>query len=428
MATITLPPSTFQTQTPPFGSWTQLGWRMGVDPTNATAVKAADPNNPVAGENTAGNSDPNLGAKFLQYGIGVPVAPTVVANMNHWYHLGTTSDVWWSASGVPDNFAGWLELNPAPTNPDDVPQFKAYYSYNWPVPIAPWLDNSTPASVNAPNANGNFALQFLTPVVPFFQVSATASVDLQITVFGYDWYGQPMQRSRNHTPVGAELVDLAIGGTGTTFDQGGAAFYGIIGAFLQVKAGASSITSLKLSGSSNFPSSDPNNPTCQAYFGLPYRLWGATDSFLYSDLGYSYVQSPTVDTPGGETDLVPYLVPWTLVPPPYAQKNQNPVQPGALYEGTGTVPGPGSPDPRGIVGTMDTSEGYTKLGYWVRGGDLLETIYSDQQRADPNTPVVATQDTETKMITFSPYTNTPMSWEGVYGWPQYWTGIVPDYS
>ena len=216
-----------------WGSWTQYGWRVGPDPTTAGA-------------------SPNLGL----YGQGMPYAPIFTYFFKPGEELNVNNVC--PARTMPG--PGFLALiTTVGTNKSVVPYWTSPF-----VPTGP-----TPNIVSTQkSAAGTLALQFQYPQV----VSVLCSALTPVTVFGYDWYMQPMQ----------ENIVSSFGGV-----FGKKAFYGITGVWVKASTGVASI-SVRTAG----------------VYGLPYSLVSNSGVISYAENGALPTALTNVPTPALSVDLV----------------------------------------------------------------------------------------------------------------------------
>lgn len=208
------------------GSWTQYGYRVG----------------PVAV-----NAKQRGGAANL-YGQGMPYSPIFTYSLIPG-SIGTNNIL---ATTTLDEIPGWLQLPTSTVVGDYV--VTPYY--------APAVNLTAPSTPQLPlqsNNLGTLALQLQYPAV--LQFTSDVSAPVYITVFGYDWYGQPIQNKLT-------LTD----GTVTT----PSAFYGVTGIW---NYGGANAVGMTVSGQST------------ATYGLPYALHGVHQTIAF---GFSGVTPPPV--------------------------------------------------------------------------------------------------------------------------------------
>ena len=193
-----------------YGSWTQYGWRVGPD--NATGVRRP--------------------ANLLQYGFGMPYAPLFT------YKITPAS-----ISGVSDNIcmgqladaAKFLDLRTTALDNSVIPYYGA--------PFVPYGNLKTDLPTQK-NGSLTAAIQFEYPSCVIVEMSGAPTAPYTVTVFGYDWYMQPMQ----------ENIIMPFN---TNIQPGKKAFYGITGVYTPAPA-ADPTRTVKLS-------------TTKIY-GLPYAF------------------------------------------------------------------------------------------------------------------------------------------------------------
>jgi len=208
----------FFTQSPAsLGSWTYTGMRVGPS------------DGPAGGRR----------GQLLQYGSGFPYAPVfsysfVPAALVPGNITGTSAT---AVSATP----GWVPLVTAPVAGDSV--VTPYYGNVW-TPSSARTNGTSPSQRQN---SQTLALQFQSPCRIQMESSASPN-SVKFTVFGYDWYGQPVQA----------LLNAEAGGSPTSSPT----FYGITGIWCWGGEDAAG-TTVQFS-------------TTQ-YYGLPYKLENVCD-------------------------------------------------------------------------------------------------------------------------------------------------------
>ena len=211
------------TSTPPadYGSWTQYGWKVGPAPVSTNRPET------------------------LAYGPGVQYTPT----FTYAFAPGVNN-----ANNIVSNVtptsgeASFMPLITTPVIGDQVAQ--PYYG----SPFVPY--GNLPSEVpQQKNQIGYLAVQLQYPCTLIMQTGIAPTTDVVWTVFGYDWYMQPMQ----------EMITLV---NGDLLAAGNKAFYGITGVWFNGEA--ISITSPMALMTSNT-------------YGLPYALADLSHVIQYGE-------------------------------------------------------------------------------------------------------------------------------------------------
>lgn len=200
-----------------YGSWTQYGWRVGPVPRSTQRPE------------------------ILKYGAGMQYAPLFTYN----FEPGAIVAANVCPSVTPVSLTPmWVPMVTATPLADQV--VLPYYG----APYVPYGNTTLPYPTQV-SAGGTLAVQFQYPCAVVLN-AAVATSGIVLTVFGYDWYMQPMQEN------------ITVGGGGpyvapntNQVQYGKKAFYGITGVWYSGVAitNASAVT-----------------VTTSTLYGLPYRL------------------------------------------------------------------------------------------------------------------------------------------------------------
>lgn len=299
----------------PYGSWNPNGWRVGVDPTTEKRPF------PSSGRNS-----------LLNWGYGVIQSPIFCYRIN--LPDLTSAGNYLCPFQPVNNGGGWLGQNTVKETFPQQFQLQPIYGGPFPVPYAiagqgGATYNSRPTDVYLQeNAEGALRNQFYWPTTVNIVCNdiQSPSAGRAATVFGYDWYSQPMQ----------EKIDMSAG---VVNYRGKKAFWGVTGVFI------------------NQALTDPENDLVSVQnsttLGLPWVLSELGDFIYYTQDGQ----------PGADLAGFAY-VPYETLP------------------STAT-----NGDTRGTFTLADSETRVRNVAftYYVNGASPWQTMMSEYQRNNPTT-------------------------------------------